>query len=365
MDARQQRDLLIPIVASMIILGLFEVLIRGLGYHASYGEKNGSPYYFSIFQANNLNSWYFVHEPDQYVRYEKAEFIFERSINSLGLSEQEIPFEKDTNEFRILGLGDSFTEGDGTAYDSTWLKVLERGLQRENPEIRIQTVNAGIGGSDPVFACKLFEDKLGVYQPDLVLLSINPSDIEDLTIRGGFDRFRSDGTVQVTEPYKWEWLYGISYTFRLIIHHGLGYSDHLNLDKLHPKTETPAMIMQAVNRLKQLCEERDAAFMVIVHPLRNDFEGEEYDWEEMNVLIDSLSANGVSYLDLKPWFMNAGYTNLEEAKEIYWEKNGHFNPIGYRIYGEGVKEALSLEENRLDPAERLLDFEKEERVSPK
>src|SRR3981081_744447 len=48
------------------------------------------------------------------------------TINSKGLREREIPYERTPSTLRILMLGDSFTEGWGVPVDQTFSKRIER-----------------------------------------------------------------------------------------------------------------------------------------------------------------------------------------------------------------------------------------------
>ncbi len=71
--------------------------------------------------------WFHTWPPnDEHEYHAPGEFRYTRMSNNLGLSEENIPEVKPANEFRIIGLGDSFTEGVGAPYDSTWVKQLEK-----------------------------------------------------------------------------------------------------------------------------------------------------------------------------------------------------------------------------------------------
>ncbi|MCO5247753.1 MAG: hypothetical protein M9887_02220 [Chitinophagales bacterium] len=52
-----------------------------------------------------------------------------RKQNSLGLSDKEWIKEKPTGTYRIICLGDSFTEGDGVDYEHSYVQALQRKSQ--------------------------------------------------------------------------------------------------------------------------------------------------------------------------------------------------------------------------------------------
>ncbi|MBX7234737.1 MAG: hypothetical protein K1X65_10155 [Caldilineales bacterium] len=92
------------------------------------------------------------------------------TINSHGLREAEIPYEKPEGVYRILLLGDSFAEGMRTELAQTAGKVLEAQLNEMAGAPRFQVISAGVGawGSDQEL---LWLRQEGVrYDPDLVLV---------------------------------------------------------------------------------------------------------------------------------------------------------------------------------------------------
>lgn len=328
------------VVTVFFLLFLLELLLRGIGLNASYGEQNGNSQYFSEAAFENRNSWYFTQTPNQEIRYDKAEFVFERTTNSLGLCEKEIPFEKDSTEFRILALGDSFTEGDGVSADSTWLKTVERNLQERYPTLKVTTINAGYGGSDVVYESVLLRDKLLPYQPDLVILSTNFSDQEDISVRGGFERFQADGTIKVVERPSWEWIYGSSYTFRFIIR-AAGSPNRLSLKNVESINESPVIAMEAVRKVEDICKRESLKLLIVTHPLDSDLLQNEYDSQAMNVMVDSLRKSGIQYIDLREKYWDQGFNGSEKLDSIFWPINRHFNFKGYELYGKYVSEEIA------------------------
>lgn len=97
-------------------------------------------------------------------------------------------------------------------YEETWVKQMETRWKEQN----VQTINAGVGGSDPVYEVALYRDKLVANKPDLVVLTINSTDFMDIVSRGGFERFHADGTAGKGSP-PWEWLYASNHLCRMIM----------------------------------------------------------------------------------------------------------------------------------------------------
>ena len=59
------------------------------------------------------------------------DFKVQVKINSKGLRDNEYPYEKPDDTYRILMLGDSFTFGYGVNIEDTMAKVLEENLNKK------------------------------------------------------------------------------------------------------------------------------------------------------------------------------------------------------------------------------------------
>jgi lysophospholipase L1-like esterase len=94
-------------------------------------------------------------------------------INSRGLRDGEIPYER-SDAYRILLLGDSFTQGLQVALDETFAKQMERRLNAARPAgPRIEVVNAGHGGFGTTNELLFYRYEGRKYRADLVLLVFN------------------------------------------------------------------------------------------------------------------------------------------------------------------------------------------------
>lgn len=100
----------------------------------------------------------------------------EYQINSHGIRNKELSVEKNSNEVRILALGDSFIWGDGQSNDQLITIKLSRQLNSLGDQ-KFEVINAGIGGYN---AKNEFEQLLrlySVYKPDAVIQFFFTNDI--------------------------------------------------------------------------------------------------------------------------------------------------------------------------------------------
>ena len=175
--------LIVAVLTLLLFIPVAEIALRITCDYCTWTEKTGegfvSPYGISE------STWYHVREPNSVTILELPEFDYEIRTNSLGFRDIEHPRDKPADEFRLLAIGDSFTEGRGARFEHTWLNQLSKSLRERYTDIRIRTLCAGSSGSDPFFGYRNLADRLLAYQPDWVLLVVNESDPLDVLARGG------------------------------------------------------------------------------------------------------------------------------------------------------------------------------------
>lgn len=91
-------------------------------------------------------------------------------INSNGHRDDESNPEKDKGVFRILVLGDSFTMGVNVRQEETYPQILERTLNEQFKETRIEVINAGVAGWEPFQYAQYYEHYGRQFKPDLILI---------------------------------------------------------------------------------------------------------------------------------------------------------------------------------------------------
>jgi hypothetical protein len=102
--------------------------------------------------------------------------------NSHGHRDVDVPVKKPPGVFRILVLGDSFTVGTNVRQEEAYPKGLERRL-RSLYGPRIQVVNSGVGGWQPIQYAEYYEHYGYRFEPDLILVGffVGNDAYDDLT----------------------------------------------------------------------------------------------------------------------------------------------------------------------------------------
>ena len=242
----------------------------------------------------------------------------------------------------------SFTEGQGAPSESTWLSVLGQQFNSATNSTHIQVINGGVGGSDPFYEYQLFSDKLIQYEPDLVLLVINVSDVWDTIVRGGFERFKPDNQIQFSEPPPLNSIYGWSHLVRFVVHDFFEFT-HLAISRSEIERrgeDAVQKIKQAISRFEETTDSIGAKFLVVLHPGYSELVQNHYLFD-LPTLLEFSNESGIPSLDIMPYLHFRIDNGKEEPELLYWRKDGHFSPSGYRLFANSVKERLCAPEDLL------------------
>jgi hypothetical protein len=168
-----------------IIFGiLLGILILELGLHLIPARMwkiliTKTPIRYALYQVDKNIGW--VHIPNAEYHWQGYdEYNVHVKINSLGLHDYERTYQKPAETFRILLLGDSFTEGVQVDLEHTFAVKLQSCLE-ERASQPIEVINAGVAAYGPGEELLFFMHEGVKYQPDLVLVAVyTGNDIEDM-----------------------------------------------------------------------------------------------------------------------------------------------------------------------------------------
>src|SRR5215510_3191850 len=106
------------------------------------------------------------------------EYTTSEKLNSKGLRGPEYSYDKTADEYRILALGDSFTEGYTVDFDQVFSEVLKRRLNHKKDRY-YEVINAGTFayGTDQEYL--FFKEEGKKYHPDLTILMFFANDVWD------------------------------------------------------------------------------------------------------------------------------------------------------------------------------------------
>lgn len=304
-----------------------EILLRLLGISSTYMEKRLG-IYESAYRFKNPNYW--INRKMDSINTKNSEYDFCRRFNSLGFSDKEWLWDDMKNKTRVLALGDSFTEGDGADADSTWVKFLERKIK----ETSFYFMNGGICGSDPVFELYKLQHIFLQFKPDIVVVCINYSDIQDVLFRGGYERFTPDGVKFKRGPW-WEPIYAMSHFSRLFFR--LKFNQSLIAYNAYDREQEKSLsiIKTTIDSIKQLSDNNSIELVFVFHPMKESVKEGKNPFKEV---IEELNDEDISTINLFEYYSKPEI--VSNINDYYWVKDGHHNAKGYKLMAEGIYEGL-------------------------
>lgn len=332
-------------VSVYLLIEFFLILIRPAAIYIPFALGQ----YFSPYETKNA-SYYHVAEPHKTYNLKSSEFNFQRTSNSLGFSDIEWNKKKDDNTIRILCLGDSFTEGDGAVYDSTYVSFLKRSLQKTNKKIEV--LNGGFRGSDPFFNFKYLQDSLIAYQPDIIIQSFTTNDLYyDILLRGGMERFQADGTLKYRKDYWWESIYAVSFISRIIIQAAGNFDKHLIKESEYPKlkNDATAKTIQLFQDYQAFAEDHQIELIPFTMPFNQGIDESKENTAFYQQFKKEFARFNLRFHNLQDCYSHMAQDNNAIYRSYYWNQDGHHNAKGYEIMAICIEDILKHHSNFFKP----------------
>ncbi|MDA2920098.1 SGNH/GDSL hydrolase family protein [Desulfobacterota bacterium AH_259_B03_O07] len=248
----------------------------------------------------------------------------EVSFNELGLRDRKLE-EKQTDEFRILLLGDSVTFGWGVAVKDTFSRKLETILASRLGR-PVRTVNAGVGSYNTVQEDAFLRTQGDVIDPDVVILVYVENDIEPSSNRdiGGKSPLKAINTL-----LQKSWLY------RLVVF-AVKYASPNEPVLLNKNASGVKESMKALTSIATYCRERNIGFVTFIYRGQNESSSKS---SVLSQLLSGISAIGNEYgflvSDIGLWWGNAEMRSVTNSTV-----DSHPNHRGHQILAAGMADIL-------------------------
>lgn len=265
------------------------------------------------------------------------EYHYSHSYNSLGLRGTEPSI--DTALTNVVALGDSYTKGFGAPEDSTCVVLLEGKLNQGKGAVKkIQCINGGVSGSDPFAEFIVLEDLLLKFNPKIVIVAVNATDIDDVVHSGGWERYSASNEIVLKSRPWWFPLYQCSFIARYIIHGPLHLNSRLLTDE-QEKAESKIAIAKLQHCIAddylKLARKHHFKLVVVMSPMLRELDNSRF---ELQPLFDSL--NNRPELVVVNLYEGFGHRMKDaglQNKSLYWPIDGHNNAAGYNLWAELLK----------------------------
>ena len=253
---------------------------------------------------------------------------------------------------KVAFLGDGFTEANPVSWDQSFVGLIE--MEEQNIVVR----NFGVSGYSPYIYLIQLKNEVKLFQPtDLVvqILENDFSEDKNYAQRANSKKLSEIKSIkgQVSNKETLVKILRYSYLIRLlrkvqqkITFYFLNPVRNKGEDLLFDKKSSSAMrergkTYEAVLLLKDLAERINAQIFFFVVP------NKELAMKNQCCESDSLSAefrefsesNNLNFIDLAMVF-----GKYPEQSKLFFEKDGHFTPLGYSIAAKAISNTLELEE---------------------
>lgn len=328
--------IILLVTTAVICIVLAEIILRAMGMYATYLERTDTGGYVSPFDVAYGGSWYRVHPPNEKVHYANNEFSESWVTNNEGFDDKNF-LTTDTSK-KIIVIGDSFTEGSGAVNDSSYPSQLRYIIDSTLPGTEVW--NCGVGGSDLFFEYVLFRDKLLKYKPEMLIVTVNNTDIYETMVRGGFERFGKDGKTHYRKGPWFEPLFAHSRLVRGIVldvcHYDWSFTQKGQEQQLHDSAI--AEMCYALDSFNVLCKAEHVQLLFVFHPMQNELEKKEKYFAGPQMAY--CREKGYGYIDTREAFYKMGI-DTANAGSLYWPVDGHFNNKGYNYLARSVWKKIS------------------------
>ena len=307
---------------SFAALLIFELLLRQdiLGNYKTYAEQNGDPNYTSMYSTEEKLK---IHYGD--LRTVTSEFNYLHTINSLGFRDREYSKEQLDSSYVVLFFGDGFVEGYGAPDDSTWSRLVMNDLAKDSTNVIC--LNGGYTGSDPF--SEYYKLKQGIDEevnPDMVIVTINSSDIVDVITRGDLSRFETEGIYIEIDKVWWEKLYSMSFITRILVHEVFNFDSGFKKksNTMQLRGDAVQKILSLItNELVLLSEASDFQLVILLLAVRNELEAAQFQVSAIDtVLMDYWDIIVINHLDAILAAQDCDFNTH------FWPIDNHFNSLG-------------------------------------
>ncbi len=300
------------------------------------------------------------------------EYSTEYKINSFGMRDKEFYF---TDGYSILMLGDSSTQGLGVSEENTFASLLERRFRNNN--LNVEVWNAGVESYSPIIHCLYLKENLGKIKPDMVIMNLDLSDIQDDFIYEKFAVYDSNGELigintltdknilKNVHRFLRNNLFSYYYfSVELFRNRTKGYeiipasyvgdisSDKYFLTRFNLSENKTLkyynITFNYIKRCRDLSEKGDAKFVLVSYPMGSLVKGEwnggrkinrvdEFDVYSLNFfkrLKDFAEKENITYIDTYELFVNA------TKHSLFYYYDPHMTGNGTDIVAEGIYRGL-------------------------
>lgn len=324
---KNKKELILLVVTLFLIFLMLEFVVRLYWYPP---QDKGYPKELHILNEElgySLQPGYEGNFPMERYSHKKIK------VNSNGLRDDDIPYERENDNLRILVLGDSVTFGSGVNEDEIYTSYLETKLRSAG--ISADVINAGVSGYEFNQEKQFYDTEGYKYDPDYVFIAIVLNDIYDADIPqikenmrafGYHDRPADTGVEKVIKQ--------VCRSCVLLYNFFYNYNDKYFM-QIYSQWDDDVAFARYEERLTELQENlssQDKELVLIIFPYTQQFENWKDAGTHPQERIKTLAAKqDIAVIDLLPYLDRVDYPSL-----YLYGDNLHLNEEGNKVAAEGI-----------------------------
>ncbi len=275
-----------------------------------------------------------------------AHQIYKISTNSMGFRDSDAKIiNKRKNKYRIILMGDSFTEGLGVNWEDSFAGILSDQAKNKN----IQILNAGtIGYSPKIYYLKTeFLINIKKLEFDELIVFIDMSDIDNEHM---YENYQPNSQNFINKLI----IYASRYSFILskvrqppalkLNNQGIPFSDNLRKSYKIPTEsrdlKNPYILkgfQLAINnmvKLNQLCLKNNISLKIIIYPWQNNI-GYKKNIQEI-IWKDFANQNKIEFLNLFPAFEKKCKNDGKNCFDLFIPSDPHWSKTGHKFVADKI-----------------------------
>jgi len=275
-----------------------------------------------------------VHASSSRFKYQEdfsKEFSVKRKTNSLGLIGEEISIKKPDDAFRILMLGDSFTEGIHVNEGKNFCEQLQY-LLDNGPSLigkRFEVINAGMSSFSPISEYLFLKRELLRLNPDLIILQMFANDVFEDNRTGAMSVFDDKGL-----PVKINSFFVKKYLDNRKVNNSGGQLQEI-LYKIKKFFVSKSMLFQSLTRAKKKFRKKISWHKQVVEMAEYDGQNQFFIIQDEMPLFKDANFRNKAWRNTKKYIL--AIRNLAREKEaqflmFYIPPEGQLNLKSYRFY---------------------------------
>ena len=284
-----------------------------------------------------------IYRTPEMIRYPDRPRTYYMPEHADSMRDQNYSSKKEEKSYRIVVVGDSFTFGPYLQFDDTFSKKLERWLNLNKNQPKVEVLSFGFSGSSTKDEVKYVNEAVK-YNPDLIILQITLNDAEPHLLSDKEKKELFDATYLESPLFD----YWKSLKFILSrVHNTTSYNRYIQYHSgFFKDPDTFSIFDNSIKEIAKIATKHQIKLNAVIFPMF-DFpcDDNKYPFLETHQIIESsLSAANIKSLDLRKSYIGIAPDRLQ----IMPGRDSHPNESAHRI-----------------AAEKIMTFLNEEKIIPK